>query len=440
MTMAERSSGEARCAAPQPPVLRVLFVSIINSVGSERAVAAMGRLGVECAVLSPTDSYPSLTRFAARRFCLPPYRGIRRLGLLTARHRLESAVLDFRPDRVVPLDDLSAKFLCGIALDSSASRPSRTVLVASLGSPEGFADTCDRRRGMDLAARLGLRTPGHRAVRNAVAARELAAAWGYPVVLKREHSGGGDGVAIARDPMQLDAAFEAVQARDGRWTKQAARVGRRLLWRWAGLPFSPDAPPLLQRHVNGAPAMHTLAASEGRVLEGVSFLAEHTHPGPTGPSTVVRHIENPEMADTAARLVAALDCSGIVSFDFVLEAGGSDAYLVEVNPRPIAAACLGSLFGHDVYGAWMAHLRGLPAPPRAPAAETRPVALFPQELVRDPRGLRQRLGTGEVLHDAPWDDPVVVEAYTRYLARIHPAQAESVRQLLSRGRGAHDQR
>ncbi len=438
--MAERSSDEARCAAPQRPVPRILFVSIINSVGSERAVAAMGRLGAECAVLSPTGSYPSLTRFAARRFRLLPYRGIRRLGLLTARYRLEAAVSDFQPDRIVPLDDLSAKFLCGNALDPSASWPSRVVLIASLGSPEGFAVACDRRRGMDLAARLGLRTPGHRAVPDAAAARDLAAAWGYPVVLKREHSGGGDGVAIARDRMQLDAAFEATQARGGGWTKRGARVGRRLLWRWAGLPFSPDAPPLLQRHVNGVPAMHTLAASEGRVLEGVSFLAERTHPGPTGPSTVVRHIENPEMADTAARLVAALGCSGMLSFDFVLEAGGSDAYLIEVNPRPVAVAGLGRLFGHDVYGAWMAQLRGLSAPPRAPVAETRPVALFPHEIVRDPRGLRERLGRDEVLHDAPGDDPDVVEAYARYLAKIHPAHADEVRQILNRGREMGDQR
>jgi hypothetical protein len=428
--MTARSSGKARCALPPLPAPRILFVSIINSVGSERAVAAMGRLGVECAVLSPTGSYPSLTRFAARLFRLPPYHGVRRLGLLTTRRRLEDAVLEFRPDTVVPLDDLSAKFLCGVALNPSASPSLREVLVKSLGSPQSFATACDRRRGMDLAARLGLRTPGHRAIPDALAAREVAAAWGYPVVLKREHSGGGDGVVIAWDAMQMDAAFNAAQARDGHWNGWVKRTARRLLWRWAGLPFSPDAPPLLQRHVNGTPAMHTLAASNGRVLDGISFLAECTHPGPTGPSTVVRHIENPEMADTAAQLVAALGCSGFMSFDFMLEAGRSDAYLIEVNPRPVAVTSLGPLFGHDVYGALVAHLRGLPAPPRSSVTEARPVALFPQELVRDPQGCRMTLDRGEVLHDVPCDDASVVEAYERHLVQIHPTHAEAVRQLL----------
>ncbi len=412
------------------PVPRILFVSIINSVGSERAVAAMGRLGAECAVLSPVGSYSSLTRFAARHFVLPPYRGVRRLGLLTARRRLEIALLDFRPDTVVPLDDLSAKFLCGIALDPSTREPVRAALVEALGSPQGFAVACDRRRGMDLAVRLGLRTPGHCTATDAVVARDVAAAWGYPVVLKREHSGGGDGVAIAWDSMQLGAAFETLQVRGKHWKGWVTRTSRRFLWRWAGLPFSPDAPPLLQRHINGTPAMHTLAAFQGRVLEAVSFLAERTHPGPTGPSTMVRHIENPEMADTAARLVAALGCSGLLSFDFVLEGGKTNAYLIEINPRPIAVASLGPLFGHNVYGALVAQLRGWPAPPKSSEPDTRPVALFPQELVRDPQSLRMRLDKGEVIHDLPCDDWGVVAAYERYLVQMHRTHAELVRQLL----------
>ena len=419
-----------------PP--KVLFLSIVNSVGSERAVAALGRLGVDCAVLAPPGSYPSLTRFAVRRFRLPPYRGLLRLGLLTARTRLHAAAKDFQPDRIVPLDDLSAKFLCGIALDPSVSQPLRTIVAKSLGSAEGFTAACGRHSSMELAARLGLRTPGQHAVLDSVVARKLASACNYPVILKREHSGGGDGVAIARDPVELDAAFDAVQARDTRRNALIARAGRRLLWHWAGLPFSPDAPLLLQRYIQGVPAMHALTASEGRVLQGVSFVAERTHPGPTGPSTVVRHIEHPEMAETAARLIEALGCSGMMSFDFVLDPSESHAYLIEVNPRPIAVGSLGSLFGHDIYGAFVAELRGMQASPEASPTETRPVALFPKELERDPQELSERITSGELFHDVPWDDPAVVSAYTDHLARLHPAQMETVRQVLRESRETGD--
>ena len=60
--------------------------------------------------------------------------------------------------------------------------------------------------------------------------------------------------------------------------------------RWDGLPFAPSAP------------------GKGRVLAGVSFVAEQIHPEPTGASTVIRHVENQEMAETAAALTEALGC------------------------------------------------------------------------------------------------------------------------------------
>ena len=68
-------------------------------------------------------------------------------------------------------------------------------------------------------------------------------------------------------------------------------ASRSMIWRTALRPKATHSLPVLQAFTMGKPAMRTVSAWQGRVLEGVSFVAERTHPGPTGPSTMVRHIE-----------------------------------------------------------------------------------------------------------------------------------------------------
>jgi hypothetical protein len=57
------------------------------------------------------------------------------------------------------------------------------------------------------------------------------------------------------------------------------------------------------------------------------------------------------------------------------------------------------------------------------------IALFPNEIARDPESAWLRSGSG-ALHDVPWDDPGVVEHCHRHLLQLHPRHAAKIAHLL----------
>jgi hypothetical protein len=144
----------------------------------------------------------------------------------------------------------------------------------------------------------------------------------------------------------------------------------------------------------------------------------------------VRFLDHPEMEATATRLVAALGLSGFAHFDFVIAEDGGGAFVIELNPRTTASLHLGRQFGHDLCGA-LARDLGWPAeaPETAELPKEAAVALFPNEIARDPESAWLRSGSG-ALHDVPWDDPGVVEHCYRQLLQIHPRHAARIADLL----------
>jgi hypothetical protein len=368
-----------------------------------------------------------LSRFIRQRFTLPAHRGMW-LGVPFIRARLEAATADWRADLIVPLDSVAAQLLRAIAKSAAASPRLRALLVTSLGAPGGYSDACSRSGLMRMAEQLKIPTPRFCVSRDPSDFLRCAEAWGYPVVLKIENTCGGYGVTIAASAEELRRAMTTL--RGGTLGKRLRGLARNKVWSLAGLDETAGAPPLLQAFARGVPAMRTVSAWEGRVLDGVSFIAERTHPGPTGPSTMVRHIENAQMAEAARRLVLAMGCSGFVSFDFMLDEATGEVALIELNPRPIGTTHLGRRFGHDPCAALLACISPqLPIPPPAPASTVDAVALFPKEIEREPGSL-WRLRAADVHHDVPDDEPAVIAAYLRRLSRIHPAHAAAIRDSL----------
>jgi hypothetical protein len=413
--------------APQAGSLRVLFVALANDVGIDRLPAAMGALGAECAVLCPPGYYCALSRFIRHRFALPAHRGMW-LGVPFIRTRLEAAIGAWQADFIVPLDNVAAQLLRVIAQSASASSRLRELLATSLGAPGGYADACSRSGLMRMAAALRIPAPRFCVSRDPDEFLRCAEAWGYPVVLKIENTCGGHGVTIASSPDELRRAMAALHG--GKLGKRLRGLARSKVWSLAGLDETAGAPPLLQSFARGVPAMRTVSAWQGRVLEGVSFIAERTHPGPTGPSTMVRYIENAQIEDAARRLVLAMGCSGFVSFDFMLDEATGEVALIELNPRPIGTTHLGRRFGHDPCAALLACISPrvpMPASPGAAAVDT--VALFPKEIERDPESL-WRLRAADVYHDVPDDEPAVLAAYLRRLSRIHPGHSAAIKDSL----------
>ena len=405
---------------------RIIFVSLTNDVGVERVIGAMARHGARCALLSAHGSYCSYTRFIERSFLLPRHRGMW-LGALFVRSALESVVRRWSPDVVIPLDDVASWLLRGLATSRRCTKRLRSLLLASLGAPDGYLASCRRLELMRVAAALGILTPEFDTAGDIETALQAAKRWGFPLVLKEEFSWCGHGVSILESSEQLRNRLETRREGAG---KRLHEHCRHLVWSLAGLQHVYDPPPVLQTFVSGRLVMRTVSTWHGRVLEGASFAAERVHPAPNGTSSVVRFIDHQGMQDAARLLVERLGCSGIVSFDFMLDERSGRAYLIDMNARPIVASHLGQLFGHDLCGGLIAHLRG----EKRSSAESvrRPpkmIAMFPTEVERYPDNL-QRLLTYDVLHDVPSDDPGLVAAYLRRLAILHPKRIDAIKRSL----------
>ncbi len=396
---------------------RVLFLTLLSDVGSDRIVAAMGRLGCQCAVLGPASAFAARSRFAGTLFSLPRL-GSYWLRCLFLRDRLERIVRDWRPDVVIPLDDLSARRLRDHRLFRDAGPDLRRLIEISLGQPATFSTICSREKLIDLAAAIGLRTPVQKAVATLAEAKSIAATIGYPVVLKREQTCGGFGVAIVADEASLEEAH-------GLASRKAATKSR--VQRLLGFGAQDAADLVLQSYIPGPMAFQVVACANGKVLDSISFSAECINPPVTGASTVLRAIQRADIDEATRTLVAALGCSGLVSLDFILSSQG--ASLIELNPRPVVSGHLGRLYGHDVYQALLDHVRGVDTAPLASlAGGPARVALFPRELDRDPAS--SLVDAPDVLHDIPWDDLDVLESYATWLRRRHPADVERLMRQL----------
>jgi predicted ATP-grasp superfamily ATP-dependent carboligase len=435
--MASANTGSSDASRDRGACPRVLFLALANDVGMERLPAAIAKLGAACAVVSPAGFYCTTSRFIDRSFNLPQHYGLW-LGVPFARSRLEAAVHAWQPDLLVPLDNVAALFMQNIVTSPRLTERLRDLIKISLGSPIGYAAACSRAKLMDAASALSIRLPRYHTVYDKAVALQVVTQWGYPVVLKAEFTCGGHGVVIVSNPDELEAALKPSLGFVSLW-QRARTAGRHWIWKLAGIRGTRDMQPVLQAFIPGIPAMRTVSAWNGQVLDGVSFIAERVNPAPTGASSVVRYIQHAEMADTARRVVKELGCSGFVSFDFILDTVHKGAYLIEMNPRPISTTHLGRLFGHDVAAALLGSLHRKLAP--QPMVSINPgcsIALFPKELERDPTALDQ-VCSSHIIHDVPYDDPPVIAAYLRRLSQVHPGSVETIVRSFARDRTARPQ-
>ncbi len=402
---------------------RILFLTLLNDGGSDRIVAAMGRLGCPCAVLGPHGAFAARSCFATAHFRLPAWGGSWVRSIVLA-DRLTRAARDWAPDLIIPLDDFSARLVRSERLLRAVGPAVRMLIERSLGPAASYAVTSSREGAVAAAAALGVRTPRQAVVATLEAARQAAASFGYPVVLKREQTCGGFGVAIVPDDDTLARAFG-----------QAARkaMTKRVLQTLLRVGTAGQDALVLQSYVAGPMAFRVVACAAGKVLDGISFQADCIHPPVTGASTVLSPLDRPDMEAAARILVAALGCTGLVSLDFVLSAEG--ACLIELNPRPVTSGHLGRLYGHDIYAALVDHVRGARVVrPQGLNPGPAKIALFPRELDRDPSSplLDQ---PSSVLHDVPWEEADLLRTYAAWLERRHPGAVESLQRHLP-GNGA----
>jgi hypothetical protein len=248
--------------------------------------------------------------------------------------------------------------------------------------------------------------------------RAFVAGQRFPLVLKQDDTFGGMGVRIVHDEVEAERAFHELSANQG--LRGAAKEALRRLD--PGCLARRERPVTVQHFVAGRPANRAVACDRGQVLAGLSVEVLQASSA-TGPATVVRVVDHDDMAEAARRIVARLQLSGLVGFDFVIEAATGRPWLLEMNVRPTQICHLAVDRDSDMIGALAARL-GAPPAHRVPTVPERTIALYPQEIWRDPNSKH----LASAFHDVPWHLPQFIEAYRQPV----PFEAEDWMQRLQR--------
>jgi hypothetical protein len=152
--------------------------------------------------------------------------------------------------------------------------------------------------------------------------------------------------------------------------------------------ISRDAPVVnAQAYAPGEPATSAIVCWRGELLAAVHFdVLKETRP--RGAASVVRAVARPAMQETARRIARRFGLSGFHGLDFVHDAKQDICRLVEINPRATPTSHFAFDEGQDLVSSLVATLTGkaIRRPPRPGlAAYSGPIALFPQEWLRDPQ-------------------------------------------------------
>ncbi|RTL73189.1 MAG: hypothetical protein EKK41_01135 [Hyphomicrobiales bacterium] len=358
--------------------------------GPARLPGALARAGLSIAALCPDRNALAASDHVARRFRLPPTRASRHLF-----RALGEAIESCRPRLLIPADEQVVALLHAFVrrrLKRGDADAALDTVVRSLGRPEMLDAMLHKSATLDLARRLGVRVPEGVTVSCAADAVRVAERIGYPVYVKTSFSWAGQGVTLCQDAAALATALG--QPRNV-WS-----AGKAVLRSWLGRDWYPSAPAVdVQKAIAGRPAMYCALAWQGEMLAGFAGLPTATA-SPTGPSTCVRLCENPAMAAASARMIEAFGATGFLGFDFMIEDGTEQAYLLECNPRPIQVCHLGPLVHCDLAQRLATEFAaGQLVRERWSARGDIEVMLMPGSLRVD------GADAGHRHRDIPWDDP-----------------------------------
>jgi hypothetical protein len=323
-----------------------------------------------------------------------------------------AAIAAAKPDLIVPTDDYATQYLHRIYEREKANGAAGASICAliqrSLGAPDFFPIIYSRAAFMSLAQEEGVRIPLTRAIANADSLKQWIAETGLPTILKADRTSGGEGVRIVRTREEAARSFKFLQAPPffPRAVKRALiDQDRTLLW-----------PSLLRKRrgvsaqvfIEGHEATSLVACWQGTVLAALHFEVVGKQNN-SGPSTVLRLIENAEMTAAAEKMARRLKLSGLHGFDFMLEEHTGNAYLIELNPRATQVGHLALGPGRDLPAVLFAAATGESLRESSKVTENDTIALFPQEWIRNPVSPYLR----SAYHDVPWGEPALIRACVR---------------------------
>jgi len=384
------------------PPTKVLLTDTNRWALAARLAIGLAEAGCEVSAICPTPGHALLkTRAVQRTF---NYSGFRPL------HSLIAAIDAVDPDIIVPSCDRGIEHLHELYAFSQTQDPQGKKLAGlierSLGSPASHSIVGSRFELLALAREQGICVPRTARVGTAQQLESWSAHEPFPWVLKADGTWGGGGVKIVHSHEQIRSSFTQLD-RMFRLRRALKRLfvnrdsfGLRPWWQRSQHPVS------VQSYIHGRPANCAVVCWQGRILAGIAVEVVASD-GLTGPASIVRVVDNPEMMRAAARLAARLGLSGFFGLDFMIEERTGAAYLIEMNPRitPLCHLRLGP--GRDMPAALHAELTGQTGVEPQSMTDNEMIAYFPQAWNGD-----HDLLSG-CFHDVPQGEPELVQELLR---------------------------
>jgi hypothetical protein len=380
----------------------VLLATTTRWIPTARLAIALADAGFTVEAVCPSG-HPLLETRGTRR--IHKYHGLMPLSSFA------TAIAAARPDLIIPGDDLATRQLQQLHGRERSNGESGAAICAlierSLGAPENFPVMFARSPFMGLVEETGVVGPRTEVIAEPDDLKRFAALAGFPFVLKADGTSGGRGVRIVYSLEQAQSALRMLSAPptlhralkhavvDGDLTLLQPSLTRR------------RAVVNAQAFVPGREATSAIACLNGKVLASLHFeVIEKAHK--LGHASVLRLVENREMALAADRIIRRLSLSGIFGLDFMLEDRGK-AHLIEMNPRATQVGHITLGPGRDLPAALYAAVSGADLKPAPKVTGKDTIALFPQEWIRDSDS--PFLASG--YHDVPWQEPQLVQACVR---------------------------
>jgi predicted ATP-grasp superfamily ATP-dependent carboligase len=296
-------------------------------------------------------------------------------------------LLDFESEYLLLGDDVAVDWLV-----RTGARNSRLADFLNTRSYnlEKMEQTRNKYTLAGLAAVLGIPVPPVTRLSEGVDTETLVADLGSPFVLKSALGFAGNEVFICRHASEIHQVRDILQK-------------------------SPDA--FAQRYIPGKALMVAVACRKGQVLSRFAAVKRSTWPPITGPSTIVEIADHPIACDYVDTLVAALGLSGLISFDFIIDAL-QHYWLMECNLRPVPV----SHYGGVLVDAWLNNRTSA-----LPEGSNGLLALYPQALLYPIDMSSYKLA---VLDDQVDDQPLHM-AYKQQISMANAQYTESKKAALS---------
>lgn len=327
---------------------RILFVAQSHYLWHAEIIEKFAAKGAVCGLISPPGIViPHSSKLIECRYNLLPHMGVS-AGVISLPFVLERVCDDFCPDILMPMDDLSSWQLMGLHASNRVSQATRFLIEKSLGDPWSYPILRNRRKFTAFAKSQRIATPV--SFEANTLERAVASIRKYPVMVKRNQTTGGYGVAKADNERELYSIYNArpFYARVKNWARRQVGMACLLMDR------EPE-PIEIQGFIPGKLGMRVVAALDGKILSAASFighgLSDETNKFSS--SKTREPLTNYSMAKAVKTAVDSLGLSGFLCFDFIVEDHtnpSSEAWMIECNPRMTHAVCTAFDYGRDMFG------------------------------------------------------------------------------------------